>query len=259
MKHFNVIDYSMKSVMDASIRKAIQHSGYSDIELGHKLNVSRSTIFKWRTIENYKIRSSNIIALAKALDKEPKFEKGYVSFVNKQINIDKENDITMDFKTDDLINDLRNDKKDLRTLLEEKDKTIKEQISVIKSLNKKLDTCIYDVTINLPQIDHHELQVITTEQSQNYHSVSTAYAKFLGYSPIEMLHEDFTWLDAIHPDDHWKLKNPFDFKYYKVAKKNGTEDYITYEHKKIGHFYFSTIEVVSKDVYDKELNDKMSD
>lgn len=256
MEQNNILNYTMKCLMHESIKTAIVQSGYSDIELGHQLNVSRSTIHSWRTKPNYQIRSANAVALAKLLDKEIIFDKGIVLF--KNITINNTEDI-MELKTDELINDLRNDKKDLRKLLDEKDKTINEQISTIKSLNKKLDTCITDNTINLPQIDHSELQVITTEQSQNFHSVSTAYAKFLGYSPIEMLHEAFTWTTAIHTDDHWKLKNPLDFKYYKVAKKDGTENFITYEVKKIGHFYFSTLEVVSKEVYDKELSDKMTE
>ena len=83
----------MKSIMHPSIKKAIQHSGYSDIELGQMLNVSRSTIFKWRTIEDYKIRSSNIVALAKVLGKDPEFEDGYVSFKTQSINLKTETTI----------------------------------------------------------------------------------------------------------------------------------------------------------------------
>ena len=91
MQHWNSINYNMKCLIDSSIKDAILHSGLSDIELGQKLNVSITTIFKWRTRNSYKIRSSNAVALADLLDKEISFDKGVVSFINKQINFTAKN------------------------------------------------------------------------------------------------------------------------------------------------------------------------
>ena len=271
MKHSSVIDYSMKSIMDSSIRKAIQHSGYSDIELGHKLNVSRSTIFKWRTIENYKIRSSNIIALAKALNKEPHFDKGYVSFTNKEIKLTNQEDADMDFRTDDLINDLRNDKKDLRKLLETKDSIILTMQKQIDNLIKKIQnlSSLIEHTDNLPQIDHHALQVITNRDNLTFHSVSTSIAKLLGYNPIVMLQDDFSWDDVIHSDDHFKFpllltyasnkndKESYEDAQYKIWKcttRHGKIIYLNTYAISVGNKYsFVECEVSSKKDYDAEI------
>lgn len=271
MKHSNVIDYSMKSIMDSSIRKAIQHSGYSDIELGHKLNVSRSTIFKWRTIEDYKIRSSNIIALAKALNKEPHFDKGYVSFTNKQINIISE-DAEMDFKTDDLIDDLRKDKKDLRKLLDTKDSLIDSMQNQIGNLEKQIKklSAIIENTPNLPQIDHLALQIIANRETLTFHSVSTSLAKLLGYNPIAMLEESFNWENIIHKDDHFKFplllsfssemsdhqsyKNA-KFKIWKCLNKDGKVVYLDTYAISIGSKYsFVECSVATLKDYNAEIN-----
>lgn len=266
----------MKSIMHPSIKKAIQHSGLSDIELGLKLNVSRSTIFKWRTIENYKIRSSNIIALAKLLDKEVVFDKGYVSFENKNLDIDQNSneDDSMKFTTDELISDLRRDKKLLYKSLDQKDKELQKLKTELAVVNKKLDKLTKKEQCNMPQIDHAEYQIITKVDDQTYHSVSSAYARLLGYSPIVMLSKEFKWDNVIHPDDHFKCdiisalhkgsgevastqsakKDNYPFNVWKLRRLDGSSVYVSSYSVSIGDRYsFVQMEKTTKEKYQEEI------
>ena len=268
MEHLNVIDYCMKSIMHPSIKKAIQHSGYSDIELGQMLNVSRSTIFKWRTIEDYKIRSSNIVALAKVLGKEPEFEDGYVSFKNKSVIIKPETTIkdaeNMKIKTEDLINDLRKDKDLLYRTLEQKEHEVKEGLKTINKLEKKLDS-VKEV-LNVPQIDHHSLQCVINLSTHSVHLISTAMANLFGYTPIEMLRSDFNLRNLVLDQDVLKLDgnnsvispNIRDGKgnqYWALKTKSDKAVYVKFEIKPIGtELVFIDGKKITKKEYDNHID-----
>ena len=267
MEHLNVIDYCMKSIMHPSIKKAIQHSGYSDIELGQILNVSRSTIFKWRTIENYKIRSSNIVALAKVLDKEPEFEDGYVSFKSKIIKIKTETRIkdadNMKIKTDELINDLRKDKDLLYKTLDQKDREILDHLKKIDKLERKLDS-VKEV-LNVPQIDHLSIQCVVNLSSHSMHLISTAMANLFEYTPIEMLRSDFKLRDLILDQSLLKLdgnnsvispslRDGKGNQYWALKTKNDKAVYVKFEIKPIGtELIFIDGEKITKKEYDDHI------
>ena len=268
MKHFKVIDYSMKSIMHPSIKKAIQHSGLSDIELGLKLNVSRSTIFKWRTIENYKIRSSNIIALSKLLNKEPIFKDGYVSFDSKKINIPNEiKDNNMQISTDEMIKDLRKDKQILTEILEDKKRRIDElekELQLIKNDESVLQNSTFK---NIPHIDHTRLQIVISTKDKTTSVVSNAAAKYLGYTPLQMLRGSFkitslltekdegfcvdhsrVWIDPRYIDNKG-------FSYWRFKTKNDAIKFVRLETYTIGNEY---VLLDAEDIPESEYLEKTS-
>lgn len=270
MEQNNILNYTMKCLMDKSIKTAIVESGFSDIELGYKLNVSRSTIHNWRTKENYKIRSSNIVALGKLLKKNPTFVDGSVFF---EENETMENDMPLD--NDDVIQDLRRDKIMLNELINSNNREILALRNHIKDIDaqfKKLNES-FRSNNNIPQIDHHSLQIITRVDNNTYHSVSSAYAKLLEQSPIEMMQEDFSWSDCVHEDDHFKFgiihaffkelgRSPSSrdykdqpFNNWKLKTKSNKIVYVSANTIPVGNlFSYVEMEISSKSAYIKEIN-----
>ena len=268
MQHWNSINYNMKCLIDSSIKDAILHSGLSDIELGQKLNVSRTTILKWRTRNSYKIRSSNAVALADLLDKEISFDKGVVSFINKQINFTAKNVDTngdsMEIKTEDLINDLRKDKELLYKTIEQKDKDILSHLKKISELEKKLDS-VKEV-LNIPQIDHQQLQCVVNLSSRTFQIVSSAMAEIVGYSPIEMLRSDFDMMNLLVDTSVLKfdekqavispsIKGSGNIQYWGLKTKAGKGVYIKIQIKMISDvLVFIDGEKISKSEYEDHIS-----
>ena len=164
----------------------------------------------------------------------------------------------------DHINTLKKDNERMQILIDKQD-------VVISDLNELKDC------VNLPTLDHHELQIITNAEDFTYHSVSTAYAKLLGYTPIEMMNKGFTWKDVIHEDDYFKCtiiaklkeqngktpstgdyKKPFNT--WKLKKKNGTAVYVeSYTVNVSEHFSYVQMNLCEKKLHIQQLEEYLKD
>ena len=195
MDMVNFINYDMGNVkIGDSIREALSDCSFGDSYIARTINVSRDTIRRWKTGLSTTARQQNLSFLAQELKLDLKIDSGVAEF--KEINIEEiemAEGITQDIIKNQLdhINTLKKDNERMQTLID------KQEI-IISDLNELKDS------INLPTIDHHELQIITNTDSFTYHSVSTAYAKLLGYTPIEMMSKDFNWKNIVHEDDYFK-------------------------------------------------------
>ena len=264
MDMVNFINYDMGNVkIGDSIRKALSDCSFGDSYIARTINVSRDTIRRWKTGLSTTARQQNLSFLAKELKLDLKIDSGVAEF--KEINLEEvemAEGITQDIIKNQLdhINTLKKDNERMQTVID-------KQEVIINELNElKTD-------VNIPILDHNELQIITNAGDFSYHSVSTAYAKLLGYTPIEMMNKGFGWSSVVHKDDHFKFpiiekftiengkapstgesKAPFNT--WKLQKKNGNVVFVEAFTVAIGDRYsYVQMNICSEDLYKKQLED----
>lgn len=257
----NYLNYDMGNVkIGDSVRKFLTESDLKDSYLAKKINVSRYTIRNWKLGVYKTARQQNLSFLAQELKLELKISSGIAEF--QEINIEE---IDMaEGLTQDII------KSQLSHI-----KTLENDIKRLTVENSKLTNIIerFDNEIknsNIPTLDHNELQIITKVDDFTYHSVSTAYAKMLGYTAIEMLNKDFKWTNIIHEDDYFKITlikeyfessnlvpdsktNPV-FCFWKLKTKSGNALFIKSDSTSIGDRYsYVCMSICDESAYNKEL------
>ena len=91
MEHINVLDYVMSRLtIGNSIREAINLSSLSDTNIANEVGVTKTTVFSWRTGRIESIRRSNLVALAKILNKKINLTDGaVVEFIDKAPNTEQ--------------------------------------------------------------------------------------------------------------------------------------------------------------------------
>tara|TARA_R100000655_G_C2956554_1_gene188151 strand:- start:59 stop:895 length:837 start_codon:yes stop_codon:yes gene_type:complete len=198
-----------KLLIGKSIRDAIKVAPMSDADLGQKIGVSENTIRRWKLGTVTNIRKSNLSNLAKALNKQISFSNETVELhdfieTDNIITIEDTGD-TMQLKSEDIINDLRDDKKDLR-----------ERIAFLKEENTALHITVESMDKNLEQLNKRVKQnqvtmpILELDKCQNvvnvkegiYMNVSPLFAEKLGYTVFELVGRSY--YDVLAEEDRQK-------------------------------------------------------
>jgi transcriptional regulator with XRE-family HTH domain len=237
------ISYAMRHKVGHSIKQAIIESGYSDIELAEELGLTRTSVYLWRKRDDSVIRKSNLVSLAKLLDKEISYNNDIVEFsdieiqdnleLNESINLESD---MMTLNAEDIIKDLRSDKQDLRETIISLKEENKALHTTIESMNRNLESLnkrINQKSINM-NLDHNRLQFVVNMQKATYISCTQLYADLYNKDAFDIMNH-CSWDDLVHEDDTWRFPiimvresdemrlNP---QTWKVKGKNGKSAYV---------------------------------
>ena len=195
-----------KLLIGKSIRDAIKVAPMSDADLGQKIGVSENTIRRWKLGTVTNIRKSNLSNLAKALNKQISFSEETVELedfteTDNIITIENNGD-SMQLKTDDIIADLQQDKRDLRETIA----SLKSEIVAIRSQKNEMEETV-KILSRRPKMDlnHNRMQFVVDMVEQSYTNCSQLYADLFNKDAFDIIKEG-KWSDFVHEDDMWRLE-----------------------------------------------------
>tara|TARA_Y100001963_G_scaffold63728_1_gene88743 strand:- start:1950 stop:2774 length:825 start_codon:yes stop_codon:yes gene_type:complete len=253
----NYLNYDMGNVkIGDSVRNFLTESDLKDSYLAKKINVSRYTIRNWKLGVYKTARQQNLSFLANELKLELKIESGVAEFQELKLEeIEMADGITQDI--------IKNQLDHIETLKKENKFLIKDNEKL-----KKAIAGIEDKVVNIPQLDHSKLQAVVNVDIRRFHIISSKFGSKLGYSPIEILSVDFTYIisdkmqNTINSLPNSKsnareitsaIKNSLvdenGYSYWSLTKKDGKLFYIRLmTHHISGSYYFcDAIEIAKKE------------
>jgi len=190
-----------------SVRESLLSSTKSLVELSEEINVSENTIRRWANGTFLTIRRNNLNALAIALNKKIVFNNDTVELEDITIPTEIETDQnlqgdTMILNAEEIIKDLRDDKRDLRdtiTNLKEENKalitTMQSMEKTIANFKEELESC----TAQMPLLELDKYQNVVDIKAGVFINVSPLYAKKLGYTVFELV--GASWEIVTPPED----------------------------------------------------------
>lgn len=193
-----------------SLKDAIYSSSYTISEISEHIKVSENTIRRWSNGGFKYIRKGNVRLLADLLEKKIVFDNETVEFENIPLiitetdNLNLESD-SMGLLAEDIIEDLRADKNDLRdriSMLNKENENLSTLIKSmdlnIKDLQLKLDACTNN-TVTMPILELDKYQNVVDLRSGTFVNISPLFAEKLGYSVFELVGQK--WEVVIPPKD----------------------------------------------------------
>ena len=190
-----------------SVREALLSSTKSLVELSEEINVSENTIRRWANGTFLTIRRNNLNALAIALDKKIVFNNDTVELEDITIPAEIKADQnlqgdTMTLNAEEIIKDLRDDKRDLRDTIINLKEENKALMTTMQSMEKTIATFKEELeTSNLvmPLLELDKYQNVIDIKAGVFINVSPLYAKKLGYTVFELVGS--SWEIVIPPED----------------------------------------------------------
>ena len=207
------LNYRMQKPVGKSVIQKIIASGMSDIYIGEKVGVSRTSVYTWRTKKDPKIRLQNLKPLAELLNAEIDFSGDKIQFkdkidvidnleLNESINLESD---MMTLNAEDIIKDLRSDKQDLRERIEFLKEENKALNATVESMSRNLETLnerISQNQITMPTLELDKFQNVVDLRAGTFVNISPLFAEKLGYSVFELVGQK--WEVVIPPNDRAK-------------------------------------------------------
>ena len=216
MSNNNMLDFPMPSklIIGKSLKDAIYSYKGSDGVLADKIGISRDTLWKWKTGYTTNIRKSNLIPLAEELNLEIVITDSVVELQpilqkdipintieeknvqNQPLRLDEQiNNLTLLKQQMDTIEDLRQDKKDLKIVNNKLRDEIKQLNDIISKFTaNRIDT----------NLDHSRMQFIVNMKEQTFLSVTQLYADLYSTDAFNMI-KNYKWADVVHECDQWRF------------------------------------------------------
>lgn len=210
------------------LSNTINESGKTDSQIADECNIGRVAVWKIRNSKTKSIRRDTLNKISKSLGMSYKFKGQDISFdldTTKPIGGSEMANNTADKVIDHLMTQVQQANDVIASLKQEvnqKDIKIDEQ-------NKML----IQAKIVLPQLDQKLMQILVqvSKDKKKFLDLTTKYASFLGYKPIDLHGENYSMV--VHKDEDERLayyeKNPQVMKDkvpWKMVHKNGQPLYI---------------------------------
>ena len=189
-----------------SVRESLLSSTKSLVELSEEINVSENTIRRWANGTFLTIRRNNLNALAIALNKKIVFNNDTVELEDITIPTEIETDQnlqggTMTLNAEEIIKDLRDDKRDLRDTITNLKEENKALIATMQSMEKTIANFKeeFESYAQMPLLELDKYQNVIDIKAGVFINISPLYAKKLGYTVFELV--GASWEIVTPPED----------------------------------------------------------